>query len=122
MITETALTQSKFTQAFVLPHAVAIYVPATADIDNAIDNTEIVNDVLTKLSNLNGGASAIQLTGAWVSDSKGLVLENTVKVISNCERLTAELLDSVYAIAEDIKITMAQDSVAVEIDSALYLI
>ena len=124
MITKQAQTinKTKFKNVFSLSHSVSIFVPSTSEINKNVDNTKQVNEVLEKLSNLNGGASAINLTGAWVSDTAGLVLENTVKVFSNCEEITEEILNVVYDIAEEIKKSMSQDAVAVEIDSTLYFV
>ena len=119
---ELKVQESKLKNAFCLPEVVAVYVPATTNTNEESDNSEQVRQVLSKLSKLNGGASAINLTGSWLSDDKGLVLEKTVKVFSNCQEVTIELINALYDIAQELKESMNQESVAIEINSKIFLI
>ena len=62
-------------ELFHLDEVVKIYVPSIMNIDEPIDNTPYVNKTLEELSALFGGATAIEGSGAWLSDEKQFILE-----------------------------------------------
>lgn len=104
-----------------LSHVASIFVPSTVDIDKAIDNSGIVRSILTQLSEKFGGASATQVQGAWMSDNAGLVVENVTRIF--CYATERESLHDVFfALAEELKLELSQESVLVDIDSVGYLI
>ncbi|WP_421155728.1 hypothetical protein [Peribacillus simplex] len=60
---------------FHLDNVVKIYVPSTYNIDQPIDNSKYVDQSLEKFSNMFGGATSYDGTGAWIGDNEKLVNE-----------------------------------------------
>ena len=67
---------------FSLKSKITVYIPATVNINETIDNTEFVNKAATLLSECFGGATSTEALGYWVSDTAGLVKENTTMVFA----------------------------------------
>lgn len=111
-----------FENAIRLNQRVAIYVPATDNVSEAVDNTAMVESCAKMLSELFGGATIQPGRGAWMSDERGLVLEDTTIVYAYC---TAEDLDKhageVEAFARDMRDAMHQEAVSVEVNNELYI-
>lgn len=104
-------------------HSFRIYVPSTVSVDRPVDNSAAVAGCLSFLSGLFGGATALRASGAWVSDSAGLVLEN-VTICYAFTNLRGLLRGrrAVLAYAKDLRDSMKQDAVSVEIDGRLYFV
>jgi len=102
---------------FDLDSKVSIYVPSTLNVSEHIDNTAKVREVITKLSNLFGGATATEAVGGWVTEDGQTIIEHVTIVYSFCttEQLQ-EHFDAVYGICEDIKESMGQEAVTLEIN------
>ena len=94
---------------------VAVYVPATTDVDRKIDNTIYVKQALRVLSQLFGGATAVQTRGAWVADDKRLIIERTVLVYAYCQTVTGRDRRAISRYATYLKGALKQESVAYEI-------
>lgn len=93
----------------------AIYVPSTNNVDNACDNSEMVKYVLAELSKLFGGATSSESVGAWMSETRGLILEKVTIVYAFCTSdQAADNFEKVYAICERIKSEMNQEAVTLE--------
>lgn len=111
-----------FKNAIKLDQRVAIYVPATDNVSEAVDNTAMVENCAKMLSELFGGATIQPGRGAWMSEADGLVLENTTIVYAYC---TAEDLDKyageVEAFALNMRDAMHQEAVSVEVNQTLYI-
>lgn len=106
-----------------LSHRVAIVVPSTININQTIDNTEYINKVASLFSNWFGGATATDNKGFWMSDTEGLVKENSTFVYANCTEIDMNnRVVEIFDLAESIKAELHQDSVAVEFDGMLILI
>lgn len=104
-------------------HSFRIYVPSTVDINKAVDNSAAVRGCLSFLSGLFGGATSIAASGAWVSDSAGLVLENVTICYAFCGlRAFLRGRRAVLAYAKDLRDEMKQECVSVEIDGRLFLV
>ena len=112
-----------FKNAIKLDQRVAIYVPATDNVSEAVDNAAMVESCAEMLSNFFGGATIQPGRGAWVSERDGLVLEDTTIVYAYC---TAEDLQKhaaeVEAFALAMKRDMHQEAVSVEVNRELYII
>lgn len=112
-----------FQNAIKLNQRVAIYVPATDNVNQAADNSAIVESCAAMLSEFFGGATIQPGRGAWMSDRDGLVLENTTVVYAYC---TAEDLQKhaadIERFALEMKTAMHQEAVSVEINRELYII
>ncbi len=104
-------------------HSFRIYVPSTVSVDRPVDNSAAVSGCLSFLSGLFGGATALKASGAWVSDSAGLVLEN-VTICYAYTNLRGFLRGrrAVLGYAKDLRDEMKQECVSVEIDGRLYLV
>lgn len=102
---------------FDLDSKVSIYVPSTLNVSEHIDNTAKVREVINKLSNLFGGATATEAVGGWVAEDGQTIIEHVTIVYSFCtsEQLQ-EHFDEVYAICDDIKVSMGQEAVTLEIN------
>ena len=104
---------------------VAVYVPGTsgpADDDAALAQ-RMTAETAAALSGLFGGATISPASGAWVSDSFGLIREavNIVYSFTSPEALDrcgAEIL----AIVQRVKQEIRQECVSCEINGALYLV
>ena len=112
-----------FQNAIKLNQRVAIYVPATDNVNEAVDNTAMVESCAKMLSNFFGGATIQPGRGAWMSERDGLVLEDTTVVYAYC---TAEDLENhaadIERFALEMKTAMHQEAVSVEINRELYII
>lgn len=102
---------------FDLDSKVAIYVPSTININEETDNRKQVLNVIRRLSEMFGGATASDAVGGWVSQSGEVIVEKVKVVYSFCT--TGQLkdrIDDILAICEDIKNEMKQEAVTLEIN------
>ena len=105
---------------FTLSNKVTVYIPATVNINENIDNTKYVEKAATLLSNLFGGATATEAIGFWVSPTAGLVKEKTTMVFAYADQEALRAgIDQVINFALDLKKELSQDSVAVEINGEM---
>ena len=107
---------------FTLSHKVTIYVPATIDANTPIDNTAYVNDTASLLCSLFGGATSTKAVGFWQSETLGLIRENTSLVFAYAADLNEIAIDAIITHCENLKSTMNQESIALEIDGNMYFI
>jgi len=106
-----------------LTHKFSIYVPSTIDVNTTTDNTEKVRETLVFLSGLFGGATSTAASGAWVSPSAGLVVEDVTICYAFCTFF--QMLKNrrtVKQFAARIREEMKQDAVSVEIDGKLMFV
>ncbi|WP_225985489.1 DUF3574 domain-containing protein [Priestia endophytica] len=107
---------------FYLDNVVKIYVPSTYNIDEPIDNKKYVDQSLEKFSNMFGGATSVDGTGAWIGDNKKLVKEKVTVVYSFAEKLDKDKMNKVVEYAKHLKNDMKQSSVSLEINGKMYFI
>ena len=108
---------------FSLKSKISVYIPATVNINETIDNTEFVNKAATLLSECLGGATSTEALGYWVSDTAGLVKENTTMVFAYAgEDDLKKNLDKVIDFCQDLKTEMKQDAVALELNGEMFFI
>ncbi|MFG6494818.1 DUF3574 domain-containing protein [Fictibacillus sp. UD] len=105
-----------------LDEVIKIYVPSTYDVDQPIDNTPYVNQSLETFSNMFGGATAVEGTGAWVSEDDQLVKEKVTIVYSFAENLDKKSINAVVAYAKSLKEDMKQSAISLEVDGKMYFI
>jgi hypothetical protein len=108
-----------------LTHRVAITVPSTVNVTDAAPTLQAqwVDTILTTLSTLFGGATALPGIGAWVSPTAGLVKENIVNVFAFCsEEGLTKARPAVMKLAMDLCVAMRQEAVAVDLDGKLYFV
>lgn len=114
---------ARLKNAVKLDRKIVLYVPATTNTNQAADNSAQVDNAAALLSNLFGGSTIQESAGCWMSDSAGLVKEATTLVYAFCdEKSMSAGLAAVLDFAADLKLGMNQESIAVEIDGALYLL
>ena len=114
---------ARLKSAVKLDRKIALYIPATVDVDKSADNSAQVDRAAALLSDLFGGATIQPGAGCWMSDSAGLVKEATTLVYAFCDAAGIDAgLDAVLDFSEKLKVEMAQESIAVEINGVLYLI
>lgn len=102
---------------FDLDSKVAIYVPSTINVSEETDNRKQVLNVIRRLSEMFGGATASDAVGGWVSQTGDVIVEKVKVVYSFCT--TGQLkdrIDDILAICEDIKNEMKQEAVTLEIN------
>jgi hypothetical protein len=106
-----------------LSSKITVYVPATSDVNNAIDNTEYVNRTAALLSEYFGGATSSPAVGYWLSNNAGLVRENTTIVFAYAsETDLAAHVDDVVAWCDSMREEMTQEAIALEINGEMYFI
>jgi hypothetical protein len=104
---------------------VAITVPSTVNVTqaNATMQAVWVDNVMTALAKMFGGATAMPGMGAWVSDTAGLVKENIVQVFAFCtEAGLSSNRAAILKVAQDLCRAMRQECVAVELNGKLYFV
>lgn len=102
---------------FDLDSKVAIYVPCTINVSEETDNRKQVLNVIRRLSEMFGGATASDAVGGWVSQTGEVIVEKVKVVYSFCT--TDQLknrIDDILTICEDIKNEMKQEAVTLEIN------
>ena len=100
---------------FDLDSKVAIYVPSTNNAVESCDNSGMVKRVLSRLSELFGGATASDAVGGWVSMEHGLITERVTIVYSFCKsEVFADNIDAILDLCEAIKTEMNQEAVTLE--------
>lgn len=106
-----------------LTQTVAIFIPSTMDVDQAVENEAQVQAALSFFGNLFGGATSSDADGVWRSEESGLVVEKVSIVRSFVsERALQKNLDDVIAFAGQIKEAMKQEAVAIDVNNELVLI
>lgn len=117
------MTNARLKNVFKLASKVTVYVPATVNINEVIDNTEYVKRAATLLSECFGGATSTDALGYWVSPTAGLVKENTTMVFAYAADADLKKnLDKVIDFCEELKEEMKQDSIALELNGEMYFI
>lgn len=108
---------------FDLDSKVAIYVPSTINVSEETDNRKQVLNVIRRLSEMFGGATASDAVGGWVSQTGEVIVEKVKIVYSYCtsEQLK-DRIDDILAICKDIKNEMKQEAVTLEINGQVKFI
>ena len=117
------MTNSRLKAMFSLRSKVTVYIPATMNINEVVDNTVYVNRAASLLSECFGGATSTDALGYWVSPTAGLVKENTTMVFAYAsENDLKNNLDKVIDFCEALKEEMKQDAIAMELNGEMYFI
>ena len=117
------MNNKKLSALIELSSNVKIYVPSTADVDQATDNSAIVDRTLSQLAKMFGGSTQYDALGCWQSATVGLVKEHVVICQSYCsEQQLQDNIDTVIDICTTIKQEMKQEAIALEINNKLYFV
>jgi hypothetical protein len=119
-------SKNKLKATFELPLELVVYVPSTTTADRKISDEEFesrIDYVETYLSDLFGGYSATEVEGGYVSDEKGLIQEDVMKVtafgqVDNFEDKFNQLLHQVKIWCEE----WGQESIGFEFEGDLFYI
>lgn len=106
-----------------LSNEVAVFVPSTlgeSSADPALIS-RIVDQALTELSLVNGGATVTSGVGAWLSHDGKLVKESVTIVSSNCEKITSQTLRTLAKLRRLVRKSMKQEAVTVRVNGVLYI-
>ena len=104
-----------------LQHSVTVYVPSTQrDGSPVSDRDVLLQDTITALLGLCGGATVTDGVGYWQGD-EGLAVEHVSLVTSYCEDLEA-IIGDVLAVAEVLASKANQEAVSVALDNSLQFV
>lgn len=117
------MTNARLQNLFKLSSKVTIYVPATINVNEVIDNTKYVDETASLLSELFGGATSTKALGYWKSASGELVKEETTMVFAYADeedmhKNLGKAIDHCYKLLRDMK----QESIAMEVNGEMYFI
>jgi hypothetical protein len=116
------LRNSKLQNLFKLHSKVTVYVPATVNVNEEIDNTEYVDRIATNLSKYFGGATSTPALGYW-RDINNLIKEKTTIVFAYCNDDSLDKhIDDVITDCEELKYELKQQAIALEINGEMYFI
>ena len=111
------IKNAKLQNMFKLSCKVTVYIPSTTDINKQIDNTEYINQCASLLSECFGGATSTPALGYWMSNTVGLVKENTTMVFSYASDTDLQAnIEKVITFCENLKTELTQDAIALEIN------
>jgi len=117
------LQNSKLKNAFKLSSRITLYVPATVNINEEINNTQYVDKAASLFSECFGGSTSTPALGYWMSNTQGLVKEKTTIVFAYCnDESLNNNIDKVVEFCEYLKKEMSQDAIALEINGEMYFI
>ena len=113
----------KLKNMFKLSSKVTIYVPATVNVNQEIDNTKHVDKIASLLSKCFGGSTSTPALGYWLSNTQGLVKERTTMVFAYCkDEDLQEKIDIIITECENLKTELKQEAIAVEINGEMYFV
>lgn len=117
------MKENKLAALIPLKSKITVYVPATVNVNEAVDNSAQVERVARLLSSAFGGATASPVRGYWVSAEGSLVAEHTTMVFAYCDTADAEkYIDDVVTLCVELKHEMDQEAIALEYNGAMYFI
>ena len=115
------INNAKLKNCIKLSSKITVYVPATDNINEAVDNTEQVKAAAALLMNLFGGATSTPALGYWLSPAAGLVAENTTMVFAYAaDKDLQDHIGEVVDFCEAMRNDMHQDAVALEVNGEMY--
>lgn len=116
-------TVSRLENFTALGDNVKVYVPSTMNVNEKIDSKKFVESIKISLSNLFGGCTSYNASGAWYSDEKeSLILEGVTIVQAFTSALDNDSINAVIELCEMLKSEMVQECISLEINNKLYFI
>lgn len=102
---------------------ISIYIPSTNNVDNYYDNYQIVDNTLSFLSRLFGGATNNAVEGSYLT-SKGKLIKEKINIIySYCTFNQLEHNQKkILEFCENLKNELSQESIVLEINQEMYFI
>jgi len=123
-IIEAQTSSNALEGQFHLDNVVKIYIPSTNGNDPITkdEHNAWVDKSMTKFSKMFGGATAVDGKGAWVDDNDNLIKEDVTIVYSFAQKLNNTSIDQVVEYAKEVKESLHQSSVSVEVNGKMYFI
>ena len=113
----------KLKNLIVLESNVKIYIPGTININETFDNSIFVDNTLKLLSGFFGGSTSYKALGCWISQNIGLIKENVTICESYCKETDLQKhIDSIIDYCEEIKKTLNQENIGLEVNNKLYFV
>lgn len=109
-------------KAVVLREKIEIIIPGTTGSNKKADTEHYTNNALTLLSSLFGGATAVNASGAYVSEKSGLIKEDVKKVYAFAEAIEPDQLSTVLNFVEWLKSELDQECIGMELNGSFYLV
>lgn len=106
-------------------HKVSVYVPSTQNVNlrlSADAHKNVLDTTLRFMSELYGGATAVEARGAWVSSDGMLVIETVTVVTSYTDSDDLAKQRRVKLYCEHIRHILGQEAIAVEIDNEMFFV
>lgn len=104
-------------------HTIGVFIPSTTDVDTSIDPEQYIDQTLNFLAERFGGATSREASGVWLSEAAGLVGEKVHIVESYMSQADLNLyLDEIVSFVKELKHTLKQEAMALEVDRKLTLI
>ena len=118
------MSNKKLKSMFKLSSKITVYVPATVNVNQEIDNTKYVDRLASLLSKCFGGSTSTPALGYWMdTNSNELVKEKTTMVFAYCkDQDLEEKIDQVITECENLKTELVQQAIAMEINGEMYFI
>ena len=117
------IKNAKLQNMFKLSSKVTVYIPSTKNINEVINNTQYINQCASLLSECFGGATSTPALGYWMSNTVGLVKEDTTMVFSYASDTDLQAnIEKVITFCENLKTELKQDAIALEINGEMYFI
>lgn len=108
-----------------LNNRVAVYIPGTRNVNQALDEgtiEQLRDRALRFLTELFGGATAMSAFGAWYDETDTLVPEKVTIVYSFTPELTSDKVQALHKFVLELKSELAQEAISVEINGTLYFV
>jgi len=104
-------------------HSVAIYIPTTTDGNQPMDTSRFVEEAKSFMGERFGGATGKPASGVWYSEKLGMVNEVVYHIHSYTtpDQLNRHL-DEVVSYIRELKRTLRQEAMALEVNNRLTLI
>ena len=119
----STIKNAKLQACIKLSSKVTVYVPATQGTATATDNSEAVKATASLLASLFGGSTSTPALGYWLSPVSGLVAENTTVVFAYASDSDLQQhIGQVVDYCEELKRSMEQEAIALEINGDMYFI
>ena len=118
------MSNKKLKNMFKLSSKITVYVPATINVNEQIDNTPYVDRLASLLSKCFGGSTSTPALGYWMdTNNNELIKEKTTMVFAYCKDQDLEKhIDTIIIACENLKTELNQQAIAMEINGEMYFI
>ena len=101
---------------------ISLYIPSTVSVGIQVDNQAITDEAIAFFTELFGGATMVKAVGGWMSKEVGLVKEEISIVSFFSYELSNTDIEKVKQYGLDLKESMKQEAISLEINGELLFI